>query len=266
MKQPIHFYKMHGSGNDFIIIDNRTLQLSVEKMPAFAQKNCQRAFGVGADGIIFLNHAKHPNNAYQWHFYNADGSRPAMCGNGSRCAAWLAVTQLELAEPTHQFQTDAGIVKATVYPKENRVKVLLTNHRHLKTNIINYLGHNLHFVNTGCPHIVIITDFVELIDPNVIGRQIRFHPLFEPQGTNVNFVQIIDRNHIYIRTYERGIEKEPYACGTGAAASVVIANTLGLTEKDVECITTEKEKIRIILDHDQVWLEGDTCLVYQGQI
>ena len=265
-KQEILFYKMQSSGNDCIIIDNRILQLPTEHMGKFAKRVCQRAFGIGADNLLFLDHATN-NDDYRWHLYNSDGSHPEMCGNGANCIAWLAV-HLGLAKKEHQFQTEVGSIQAIVYPDQNKTKILLTSPKDLRTNLTcqTESSHLLHFINTGIPHAIILTDSIAAIDVNTIGRAIRFHSLFAPEGTNVNFVQVIDPQHLLIRTYERGIEGEVHACGTGSAAVAFITNTLGLTKNDVELTTSGKEKLRVISEQNQLWLEGKVRLVYTGTL
>jgi diaminopimelate epimerase len=264
--QNIIFYKMHGSGNDFILIDNRKLQLPIERMKTFSQKTCQQAFGVGANGMIFIDHPSHLDHiAYRWHFYNADGSRGEMCGNGGRCVAWLTV-HLGIAKIQHQFQTDVGIVKAIVYPEKKKVKLLVMPPKDLKIDLTHYKTYPLHFINVGVPHTVILVDDIQSTQVKEIGLAIRFHPIFVSKGTNVNFVQVLDRKHLSIRTYERGVENETFSCGTGSIAAAIITNRLGLTENTVELTTSGQETLKISLEQDQVWLEGPVQLVYIGQL
>jgi diaminopimelate epimerase len=274
----IDFYKMQGSGNDFIIMDNRSLKLSPAQMSDWAKQLCRRSFSVGADGIIFLDTADAEfldpltsslkKIAYKWHFYNSDGSRASLCGNGSRCISWLAV-YLKIAEPVHCFQTDAGLVEAHVDLSAKRSRVLLPPPKELKLDLkveINQQPYVLHFVNTGVPHSVIFVEDIKTIPVKEWGRIIRFHSLFGPQGTNVNFVQRSSAQELLIRTYERGVEDETFACGTGCAASAFIAYTLGLTGADVNLITTGQENLRILVEQDKVWLEGPIDLVYYGNL
>ncbi|MBT8762428.1 diaminopimelate epimerase [Desulfohalobiaceae bacterium Ax17] len=262
------FFKMQGSGNDFILFDNRELRLSPEKMGLWAKKLCPRAFAIGADGMIFLDEPDKQGIDYRWHFFNSDGSRAEMCGNGSRCAARLAY-ELGMAPKKHIFGTDAGPIQAQVL-EEGQVKVQLTPPRDLQLNLSLTLDEqrelNVHFVNTGVPHAVVITKNLQKMDVQKLGQTIRFHTQFSPAGTNVNFIEIKDNDKILLRTYERGVESETYACGTGAAASVVVANRLGLLNNSVQVTTTGGEVLRIILEDDKVFLQGKAVLVYEGRV
>lgn len=267
----IEFFKLHGSGNDFVVIDNRSLQLIPQLMPLWAQKICARAFGVGADGLIFLDHPTegHPNVDYIWHFFNADGSRPRMCGNGSRCAAFLA-HRLGMAKAVHTFGTDAGPIRAEVFPKTNLVKVQLTPLQGMQTHISLPLstGQPLeaHFVDTGVPHAVILTEDVNTLDVARLGKELRFHPHFAPAGANINFVQVLDKKHLILRTYERGVEAETYACGTGAAASAVVVHSLGRADSDVAVTTSGGDRLDIFLRGETVYLQGNATLVFTGKL
>lgn len=264
-EQKISFYKMHGSGNDFILFDLRKVQIKLEDMPNWAKKLCRRGFGIGADGLIFLEPQEGEQVSYRWYFFNADGSRAEMCGNGSRCAAWLA-HYLGLAEKEHFFLTDAGVIKAEIV-NEDEVKVQLTTPFDLKLNFtldVNEEEIVAHSVNTGVPHCVIFRDDLENFAVKEIGRKIRFHKHFEPAGTNVNFAKVIDKNKILLRTYERGVEDETYACGTGASATAYIAFNLDKVGNKVEIITSGKEKLTIYLEEDNIFLQGKAILVYEG--
>ena len=265
--QSVVFYKMQGSGNDFILFDNRDLGLPAEKMSAWAKQLCPRAFAVGADGMIFLNKAAKTGLDYKWDFFNSDGSRAEMCGNGSRCAARLAY-KLGLAGRKHVFGTDAGAVQAEVLDR-GWVRVQLTAVRDIKTDIsLNVPGGDriVHFANTGVPHAVVVCEDAGSEDVQKTGRAIRSHDCFAPAGANVNFIQIKDRDRIYLRTYERGVEDETYACGTGAAASAVVARHLGLCNPEVGITTSGGEELGILLDADRIFLSGPARLVYRGEL
>lgn len=269
----LKFYKLHGSGNDFIILfmEENDLTLDSNEMSNWAKKLCMRKFSVGADGLIFLTKkgVSLDGASYKWHFYNSDGSRAEMCGNGSRCAARLAY-ELGLAPEQHLFETDAGPISAHVYPQENLVKVQLTNPFDLKMDLSIDIGQKsflVHFVNTGVPHTVFFDEDVKKLDVRLLGREIRFHKKFAPKGTNVNFVELKGKNNLFLRTYERGVEDETYACGTGAAASAYIAYKRGLVkEKEIEVITSGGEKLTITIEDDTLYLTGGATLVYQGKL
>lgn len=265
----IRFYKMQGSGNDFVAIDNRELKIPAEAMPDVAVRVCRRAFGVGADGIFFLGAAPQGSKAdYAWQFFNSDGSRPAMCGNASRCAAKLA-HRLGIAPARHVLLTDAGPIEAEVLPDQGQVKVQLTAPKGLTPNIavgIEGGSFDVHFVDTGVPHVVVFVQDLAGVDVATIGLAIRFNKRFAPAGANVNFVQVKDPETLLLRTFERGVEGETYACGTGAAASQVVAHSLGLTTDEVQVTTSGGERLRVGLADGKVFLTGGAELVFAGDL
>lgn len=261
------FYKMQGSGNDFIIIDNRDRAIAPDAMPAWAKALCPRAFRIGADGIIFLEMDNSGQAATKWHFFNADGSRAEMCGNGSRCATLLA-HHLGMAGAEHVMLTDAGPIQARVFADAGEVEVQLTPVRDQALNLdldVDGTPVVAHFANTGVPHAVIITDDVKAIDIREMGAKVRYHQHFVPAGTNANFIQIIDRTHILLRTYERGVENETYACGTGAAASVSVAHALDLVDPRAQVTTSGGEILEISVRGTDIFLRGQAQIVYHGE-
>jgi diaminopimelate epimerase len=261
------FFKMQGSGNDFIVIDNRSRSISPEVMPRWARILCPHAFSIGADGIIFLEQDDSGQAATRWHFFNADGSRAEMCGNGSRCATLLAY-RLGMAPAEHFMLTDAGPVHAKVYPEAGEVEVQLTPARDLALNFTLQLGDRdwtAHFANTGVPHTVIVSDDVKALDIRGLGAVVRYHERFAPAGTNANFIQVLDRGELLLRTYERGVENETYACGTGAAASVAVAHALGLCEARARVTTSGGEVLEITVDGSDIFLRGKAQVVYRGE-
>lgn len=265
----VPFVKMHGSGNDFVLIDNRTLKLPQAQMSLWAQRICPRAFGVGADGLIFLQDAPAGVDAdYIWHFYNADGSRAEMCGNGSRCATRLGY-ELGLGELEHTLGTDAGPIRAKVTPATSKVKVQLTPPEDLELNIpleVEGNEYTAHFVNTGVPHAIIILDDASEIDIKRLGRAVREHERFAPAGTNANFASVKSQCKMTLRTYERGVEDETFACGTGAAATALVASELGLVDDSVELTTSGGEVLQIYLENGTVFLEGMAVKTYAGEM
>ncbi len=244
------------------------MNLPPDEMSFWAKTLCPRGFAVGADGMIFLDKPLTQSHDYDWHFFNADGSRAEMCGNGARCAARLA-HRLGLAGKEQIFGTDAGAIRAQVKDK-GRVRVQLTAAENLHLhNLLSFHDSdpvNVHSVNTGVPHAVIICDDVHKVNVSGLGRMIRMHPDFAPSGTNVNFIQVKDRGHIFLRTYERGVEDETFACGTGAAASVVVASALGLCANSVQVVTSGQEYLNIDLQEDNVFLTGKADFIYQGML
>jgi diaminopimelate epimerase len=265
----IAFTKMHGSGNHFVLLDNRSLRVPVPAMADWARAICAPGFGVGADGLIFLEMAPAGSGAdTMWHFFNADGSRAEMCGNGSRCAARLAV-EMGMAGPEHVLLTDAGPIHAVVDMASAQVKVQLTAPRDLTLDIpLTVDGGRLtaHFVNTGVPHTVVECGDADTVDVKALGRALRFHERFAPAGTNVNFISVTDRDALKLRTYERGVEDETYACGTGAAASALVAHALGLAGTTVALTTSGGEVLRIFLENGTVHLQGPAVFVYTGRL
>ncbi|THB63744.1 MAG: diaminopimelate epimerase [Desulfovibrio sp.] len=270
--QTLAFTKMQGSGNDFALIDNRDLAIAVTDMADLARAICPRCFSVGADGCIFLEAAPEGSSAdYRWHFFNADGSRAEMCGNASRCAAKLAV-QLGMAGPEHVLHTDAGPISARLLD-DGQVRVQLTRPFGLILNTtlpvstppgLGDTEYELHSVNTGVPHVVLFSDELEGLDVQSFGSSIRYHEHFSPAGTNANFAKVTGADELTIRTYERGVEGETLACGTGAAAAGLISHALGLVGPSITVRTWGGETLGIDVDGDDVFLTGQAVKVYTG--
>lgn len=268
------FYKLQGCGNDFIIIDNRRAHVDLSQMPLWARTLCQRKINVGADGLIFLDVSPDQGD-YMWHFYNADGSRGEMCGNGSRCAGFLAYS-IGLADAEHSFKTDVGLVQVAVKPEnltKAQVRVQLTSPvDHREPVSLELLGTNydVHFVNAGVPHAVIIVPDARAVDVFALGRELRYHSHFSPAGTNVNIVSIKDRNSIIARTYERGVEAETLACGTGASASVYIAYKLRLLESSAHVESSGGEILGVDVENhvgnEILFLTGAATFVYSAEL
>ncbi len=267
MKKPIHFIKMHGSGNDFILIDNRDKLIPYSDAPYKARRLCKRHFGIGADGFILIEDSEKAD--FKWHFFNADGSEAEMCGNGGRCAARFAFMQ-NICQEKLSFETLAGIIRAEV--KDKLVKLEMTPPSDLRMDINFSTGLEdlvIDFINTGVPHAVVLTDDLDHVPVFEWGRLIRYHDLFAPDGTNVNFVQVKNEHHILIRTYERGVEDETLACGTGAVASALITALKGLTKSPVKVTTWGNEELTIYFEIKDnkfydVFLEGNAVHVYTG--
>ena len=263
----IEFYKMSGSGNDFIIIDNRDLSLNVGDLPAFARKICARKISVGADGLFLIEPSQTAD--FKWQFFNSDGSMAEMCGNGSRCVARYAYLK-GIAPNKMSFETLAGIISAEV--NNDVVKVKLTDPSPVKS-IANLIFDDCQFalytVDTGVPHAVTFVDNPEACNVFEWGRKIRRHEFFQPRGTNANFATIIDRHKMRVRTYERGVEDETLACGTGVVASVLSAASKGLVETPVDVIVQSGEMLRIYFAKKddrfcEIYLEGSVKIVYSG--
>lgn len=271
LTSPVAFEKMSGTGNDFIIIDNREAIIPLEKQQEFAKKVCRRMFSVGADGLILIEPSETAD--FSWRFYNADGSIAEMCGNGARCAARFAFNH-GIAEKQMRFETIAGVVEAELASDEQSVRILMTPPHDFRFNMSVNLGdmdRDVCFVNTGVPHAVIFVDRDNL-PVKKWGRKVRFHEMFQPAGANVNFAQITGENQLYVRTYERGIEDETMACGTGAAASAVLAGMLHGFTSPVEVKTSGGENLTVIFEMkkgqavQKVYLQGPARRIYTGTL
>jgi len=276
----IRFFKMTGSGNDFMVIDNRTGRFDADRSRNLVRAACRRKFSVGADGLIFIENDGEAD--FKWRFFNADGSEAEMCGNGARCAARFAhltgiTTRLNLS-----FRTLAGIIQAEI--KGDRVKIRMTSPHDLQTDLrlsANERPFLLHFINTGVPHVVHLLEKesdLEETDVEHWGRLFRFHPHFHPAGTNVNFARVEDAGHMAIRTYERGVEGETLACGTGSIASALVAASKDLVQSPVEVRTRSGEVLTVYFrgptgpggpggaSFTDVYLEGGAKVVYEGEL
>ena len=265
----IPFHKIHGNGNDFILIDDRRGVLKGKSLSGVAKKVCHRNRSVGADGLIVIVPSKKAD--FKWRFFNADGSEAEMCGNGSRCAARFAVLK-KIAPKKMSFETLAGIIHAEV--KKGTVQVQLTGASGLRQNLAVPVADGTrtgHFINTGVPHLVYLSDRLDSEDVQAVGSATRRHQLFKPAGTNVNFVQIDGPHKLRIRTYERGVEGETLACGTGAVAAALIAASLGKATSPVAVTTRGGDKLIVTFRRDgegfsDLHLEGEATVVCDGTL
>jgi len=265
----IPFFKMNGSGNDFIIINNRekvvenNLDISVRD---FVVKVCARALSVGADGLILIEKDDECN--FRWRFFNNDGAEVEMCGNGSRCAARFAYLN-NLAPIEMKFRTLAGVINAKITGL-NSVKVQLTMPKDYKSGFkLEGIDLEANFINTGVPHVVYFVENVNDVDVNGLGAKTRYHEYFKPDGTNANFAEIVDEENIKMRTYERGVEGETLACGTGATAVALVAMLNKKAVSPVNVHTRSGKVLRVYVEAEQneiqkVFLEGDATLTYIG--
>jgi len=267
----IIFTKMSGSGNDFIIVDNRESVVKTSSKRDFVNKICVPKLSVGADGVIFIENSEKVD--FKWDFYNGDGSSAEMCGNGGRCVARYAYEK-QIASEKMSFETTAGIIMAEV--KGNYVRIKLPAPKNLQRNLnINSNGKTFQVdsLNTGVPHVIVYTEDITNEDVCRIGRSIRSHSAFSPAGTNVDFVQKQGESELRVRTYERGVENETLACGTGVVASALLANHAGMVRPPVRVYTQGGEVL--IVDFDtangtenfgEVFLEGSVKIVFEGTI
>ena len=269
--EAIEFWKMNGSGNDFILIDNRNGQIKDEKMGLLVERACRRRESVGADGVIFVIESDRYD--FGWRFFNADGGEVEMCGNGGRCVSRFAFLN-GIAGPKMIFETLAGPISAEV--KGSMVKVLMPKPTGISMDLDLERQQgwvSVDFINTGVPHVVV--NIENLFDHHLVkeqGRTIRYHPHFSPEGTNANFMKIIGPNELEIRTYERGVEDETLACGTGAIACALVASIRGsVSASPVKVKTRSGEELTIHFKRngdsfEQVELEGNTSVVYKAQL
>ncbi|MCU0589138.1 MAG: diaminopimelate epimerase [Syntrophobacteraceae bacterium] len=274
----IPFFKMTGSGNDFILIDNRSRRIpGREKQQELARKACRGKLSVGADGLILIEND--PEVDFQWRFYNADGSEAEMCGNGARCAARFAHLSGIAPRGEMAFRTLAGIIEAEI--RGERVKIRTTPPHGLAAGLeLQALGRSfaLDFVNTGVPHAVQFVESADTLEAAQVvewGRALRFHPHFQPAGTNVSFAHVRDAHRLTLRTYERGVEGETLACGTGSIATALLAAARGWAESPVDVLTRSGETLTIYFNlcrstspasFTDVCLEGDARVVYQAEL
>ncbi|MDR2191400.1 MAG: diaminopimelate epimerase [Endomicrobium sp.] len=266
----INFSKLTAAGNDFVLIDNRTNIISADKYQSLAKKLCDRKYSIGADGLIFLE--KSDKSDFKMKYFNSDGSHAAMCGNGGRSIAKFAYC-LGAAKEKMVFETDAGIINAEITGKD-RVKLDLYDPCDLRTNLKIDADDKIFdadFINTGVPHAVIFVDDIEKIDAFKYGRIVRFHKAFVPSGANVNFVKVLDGKTILARTYERGVEGETLACGTGITASAIIAGVKGFAKPPVRVIARGGDELNVSYKYDgqtitNVVLEGPALITFEGKV
>jgi diaminopimelate epimerase len=265
----IEFFKMSGSGNDFILIDNRDLSLPTANVTDFVKRVCERKVSVGADGLILIE--KSDRVDFRWRFFNADGSEVDMCGNGGRCAARFACLK-GIAGTTLSFETGAGIIDAEV--RDDTVKLRLTDPYSLmidETIEVDGETVGVNSINTGVPHVVHYTSDLDAFDVFNKGRKIRYHRHYQPAGTNANFVTVTGRHALRIRTYERGVEDETLACGTGSVAAALISSRKGWVDSPVAVTVKSGEILTIYFDKtekgfEKVYLEGKAAVVYEGRL
>ncbi|MDP2924275.1 MAG: diaminopimelate epimerase [Candidatus Omnitrophota bacterium] len=269
----IEFTKMVASGNDFVIIDAMRYALCAMRWNDLVKKICDRKYGVGADGLLLLEKSKVAD--VRMRIFNADGSEAEMCGNGARCVAYWQSAKRKALSAKLKIETKAGIIESEV--KGENVKIKLTVPKDMKVGIpimVNSRVLKVNFINTGVPHTVIFVEGLEKIDVDGLGRIIRYHENFKPAGTNVNFVEVKGDNSIKVRTYERGVEAETLACGTGSVASALIAahNLQPIASSDkTDVLTKSGEILKVYFNKigdkfSDVWLEGKAKIVYEGRI
>jgi diaminopimelate epimerase len=264
------FVKMSGAGNDFVVLDNRDLHLSLTREQI--AKLCDRHFGIGADGLLAVEPSNQPDADYRMRYYNADGGEAEMCGNGARCFARFVHPLRRVDAERVRFHTPAGLISGEYVGDEVRIGLTAPTETKVRQRADFGWGEiEYHFMNTGVPHAVVYVPDAEQVDVVAQGRAIRRSPIF-PRGTNVNFVQVAESaRKLIVRTYERGVEDETLACGTGVVASALLTHLVQKVELplyvkvrggDVLTVNArvEGEEFR------GVTLTGPAVEVYSGEI
>ncbi len=269
MATTLSFWKMNGAGNDFVMLDNRNLSLKLSKDEI--AKLCDRHRGVGADGLLAVEPATDGAD-WKMRYYNADGGEAEMCGNGARCFARFVNKLHENSLSEVKFETLAGVIGAEF--DGDQVRINMSEPHSLKLNqSLNVDGTTLqvHSVNTGVPHAVVFVDDLEKTEVVRFGAGLRYHEAFAPKGTNANFAKVTGPGSIAIRTYERGVEDETLACGTGMVACALIAHELHGFSSPVSVLVKGGDTLRIGFEKDgstyrNVTLYGPADFVFQGSV
>ena len=265
----IRFSKLSGAGNDFVIIDNRA-GIIPEDSSDFINKVCARRVSVGADGMLLVENSDVAD--FRMRYFNSDGGEVETCGNGARCIARFAHDENIIPSNKMTFETRAGIYSAEVM--EDSVKLRVGDAVDMRLNFPLMLSdgqHTVSFVNSGVPHVVFFTDDLEDMDVVRPGSETRYHEDFKPAGTNANFVKMRSSDALDIRTYERGVEDETLACGTGCIASAISAAALGKAKSPVAAYTRGGYILKIYFTlnaqgANDVFLEGDARIIYKGAL
>ena len=256
---PIHFYKYQGTGNDFIMIDNRDKVFDRTDQKDIALL-CDRRFGIGADGLILLE--SHPTCDFKMVYYNSDGNESSMCGNGGRCITAFAHF-LNIIDDKAVFEAIDGIHKAEIKGDEVSLQM---------GDVLKVYNEESHvFLDTGSPHHVQIADNVSELDVKTIGSAIRYSDSYKSEGTNVNFVEPINANSFKVRTYERGVEDETLSCGTGVTAVAIAMHFVGETDNNTITLHTPGGELKVSFErfanvYKNIWLIGPAKQVYKGTI
>jgi diaminopimelate epimerase len=259
-KHRMKFHKYQGTGNDFVMIDNRD-QFFPKESVQLIENLCDRRFGIGADGLILLENDT--NFDFRMVYYNSDGNQSSMCGNGGRCLVAFAKS-LGIINDSATFIATDGLHHATIL-ENGIVSLQMKDVQEIK------IEKEYVFLNTGSPHHVTLVNDIENIDVKNKGAAIRYSDLYGKAGSNVNFVSQLDENYFRLRTYERGVEDETLSCGTGATATAIAMYFIGKTNSNTIFIDVEGGKLKVSFDKtdngfENVFLEGPATFVFEGEI
>jgi diaminopimelate epimerase len=264
----LNFTKMNGAGNDFVMLDNREGKLALDQ--AAIARLCDRHRGIGADGLLMVEPAQNGAD-YRMRYYNADGGEAEMCGNGARCFGRYA-QRLSGQPGDISFETQAGRITAQFLG--DLVRIQMSEPHSLRLNASVESGGevlSVHSVNTGVPHAVVLVDDLEGVDVKRFGSGLRYHQHFAPKGTNANFVEQLGPQSIAIRTYERGVEDETLACGTGMVACALVFHELEGAASPISVKVRGGETLEIAFRKDganyrDVTLTGPADFVFDGTV
>lgn len=264
----LRFSKMNGAGNDFILIDNRAGDIRLDRNQI--AHLCDRHRGVGADGILLLETAANAAD-FRMRYFNADGGEAEMCGNGARCFARFA-NKVAGGQQKIFFETPAGVILAEL--NDELVKLRMTEPTDLRLNVelpIANQKKTVHFVNSGVPHVVIPVSRIDDVDVRAEGSAIRHHEMFSASGTNVNFIEKRGPKKIAVRTYERGVEDETLACGTGVVASALIFAAIENVEAPIVVMARGGDELKVGFEKTgnqfrNVTLTGPAEFVFEGTV
>lgn len=269
------FYKMNGAGNDFIVVDNRDDSLSATLDRETISALCDRHRGIGADGLLAVETAQHGAD-FRFRYYNADGGEAEMCGNGARCFGRFVAHLTEDVKESVSFETISGTLTAEMVGED--VRIAMSQPKDLKMNLeitADGLTEKVYFINTGVPHaVVFVSDEEALMSLPVekLGAQLRHHAAFAPAGTNANFAAVLEHGHIAIRTYERGVEGETLACGTGMVACALLHHLMTSAPSPILVDVVGGDTLEIgfekndVGDFIDVTLTGPADFVFEGEI
>lgn len=270
VSRAVRFWKLEGAGNDFLGLDGRAGGFKLKRQQI--ADLCDRRRGVGADGVLVVEKPKVRGADFRMRYYNSDGGEAEMCGNGARCFALLARAVSGRKGNVLRIQTQAGLVTLQIRGQEVQVSMTEPTKLRLGRKLV-VAGRKLavDFLNTGVPHAVLFVRSVRSIDVAKQGRAIRYHSAFAPSGTNVNFVEIGRGNRIHVRTYERGVEGETLACGTGVVAASILSNLRRGLRPPIQVATRGGDNVRVGFSMvngqaRKVTLQGPARIVYTGVI